>query len=258
MSLNNSQFLVINTENSKIWNPITFAQMFQSSFGIENDVWKICELASGDILPDDISEFQGVVITGSHFNCRDGNELKWFQPLCDFIQQTSTIGKPRLYGGCFGCQVIAHALGGIVDCNPNSRFILKAEDVKPIYPLFSEIFQSDDDKQSFQIIVSHGDCVHKLPLGASRIANSVSCENEIFVCGINNNIIALQGHPELEYNYSIRDRIWPVVVDQRKRLSDEELEIAKCTFEKFLNGNYSDVKIINHLISKFLRVKFKE
>ena len=39
----------------------------------------------------------------------------------------------------FRCQIIAHALGGEVDYNPNKRFILKAETLFLSQPKFSNL-----------------------------------------------------------------------------------------------------------------------
>jgi anthranilate/para-aminobenzoate synthase component II len=71
--------------------------------------------------------FDGIVITVSHYNIRDNKP--WFSSLCELICTAAKEGYPRIYGGCFGCQIIAHALGGHVDRNPNQKFILRAESV---------------------------------------------------------------------------------------------------------------------------------
>lgn len=78
-----------------------------------------------------------------------------------------------MIGGCFGCQIIAVALGGEVDYNPDSRFILKAETILPLLSsddnqnkdnMLSKYFTDVDVQSSYQIIVSHGDCVRSLPV----------------------------------------------------------------------------------------------
>lgn len=269
---NAPRFCVIDTDCSKAWTPITFSDMFRSCLEKPGDVWTTCQIAIGETLPDDIFSYQGVVLTGSRFNCRDN--LPWFEPLSNFIRDAAERGYPRIYGGCFGCQLIAHALGGEVDYNPGRRFVLKAEDIKwcvcdccngiagteeghcccetcKQIPLAKEVIQKLQTT-GLHIIVSHGDCVRKVPSTALLLATSVSCASEMFIAGRNYNIFASQSHPELEYNYSVRDRIWPVVVEQRKRLSEEEIEIAQSSFARYTG---EDAKLFMSGISDFLHIQ---
>lgn len=247
------KFLVINCENSKAWSPIDFGDMFISNLKRDEDEWFRCNIAKGDPLPDDVMEYDGIVLTGSHFNCRDGDSLSWFESLCDLVRRISLVSTPKLFGGCFGCQVIAHALGGIVDKNPSGKFILKAETIVP-NEFFSVYLNSSCEQVplSFKIIVSHGDCVLKLPDSGVNLANSISCENEIYVCGNNKNILACQSHPEFEYGYAIKERIWPSVVDVGKRISPDEAVEAAVSFDKF---SQESSKQLCSFISDFLRNK---
>ena len=262
-------------DDSSIWLPITFPMMFQSGLEKDGDIWESCNISGGDSLPTDIMDYHGVVITGSRYNCRDRDGFPWFDSLCEFIRKAAEQGSPRIYGGCFGCQLIGFALGGEVDYNPNQRFILKAEDVcinrevvccagDSVNTDTNSCFVSDDvipndfknrwlEKGSYNIIVSHGDCVCKLPPSAKLLASSVSCRSEVFIAGKNDNIIACQSHPELDYQYAVADRIWKVVVDQRKRLNEEELQIATESFAKY---NGEDAKAFMNWISDFLHVGY--
>lgn len=297
------RFCVIDTDCSKAWNPITFSDMFRTCFELPGDDWITCHIAVGEELPADLLSYQGVVLTGSRFNCRDN--LPWFAPLCQFIRDAAQQGTPRIYGGCFGCQLIAHALGGEVDYNPNKRFVLKAEDIKwcacscacahhhhdattttgssssdssteeatatppaaaeateatavagaaagcpccQTLPLAPEVIHRLQST-GLQIIVSHGDCVRKVPDQALLLANSSSCGAEMFIAGRQWNIFASQSHPEMEYDYCVRDRIWPVVVEQRQRLSDEEVAIARASFARYTG---EDAKLFMAAIRDFL------
>ena len=108
--------------------------------------WHVCKLAHGEPIVS-VHEYDAFVITGSRFNVRDGKagSLPWFEPLCMLIRQIAGVapapplpggvdalsGSPaaaaaavtqrRLYGACFGHQIVAHALGGQVDANPQVR-----------------------------------------------------------------------------------------------------------------------------------------
>jgi len=61
-------------------------------------------------LPEDPSEFQGAIVTGSAAGVYD--DLPWISPLLDWIRNAR--GKTRLVGICFGHQAIAQAFGGHV------------------------------------------------------------------------------------------------------------------------------------------------
>jgi hypothetical protein len=107
------RFLVINCEDIS-WNPITFSEMYKLHLSQENDVWTTCNIASGEKLPDpeDILKYKGIVITGSHYNCRKRDSyFAWYEDLLTLIREISTAGYPKLFGGCFGHNLIALALG---------------------------------------------------------------------------------------------------------------------------------------------------
>ena len=74
-------------------------------------------------------------------------------------------------------------------------------------------------QSGFRLLVSHGDCVSKLPLDAKLLASSESCSSEVFLAGKKDNILACQSHPEFDFEYAIAQRIWPSVVETRKILS---------------------------------------
>lgn len=243
-------FCVVCCENSAIWSPIDFIDMFITKLARNPSEWISVNIANNEPLPLGIEKFDGVVFTGSRFNICDRESYPWFENVCEFIRTAARSGKPRIYGGCFGCQLIGHALGGEVLKNPTERFILKAEDIELIQPLFGDMFpQFSVNKPSLKIIASHGYCVAKLPPDSRRIATSCSCVNEMFVTGTGENILACQSHPEFDYDYAIKDRIWPAVVDKFKRLTEEEIEASARSFDHFTGD---DSLLLCDLISSFL------
>jgi len=236
--------------------------MFESGLRKEGDQWQVCNIAYGEVLPSDIRDFQAIVITGSHYNCRDRDSLPWFEEVCELIRYAATNGSPNFYGGCFGCQMIAHALGGGVDYNPHRQFALKAEDIT-LSPTFFKYLHGcqrgcslcELNTDHLNIIVSHGECVVKLPPNSELLATSNSCCHEIFVTGEKKNIICCQSHPEwLDVNYTIMERIAPIVIDQKKRLVGEQVEEAMDSFKKF---DGKDSRKFLRLVSNFLHTQYR-
>jgi GMP synthase-like glutamine amidotransferase len=246
-----NMFCVVCCENSAIWSPIDFVEMFKSKLAQNSSDWIAVNVANNENLPENIESFQGIVFTGSRFNICDRSDYPWFDNVCEFIRTAARTGKPRIYGGCFGCQLIGHALGGEVSRNPFDRFILKAESIELIYPACLTIFPDLNPAKTatLTLIESHGYCVSTLPPDALLIASSPSCTSEMFVCGANKNLLACQSHPEFEFGYAIRDRIWPAVVEKFQRLSREEIVSSEESFKDF-SGADSD--FFCALVSSFL------
>ena len=211
------RFVVVVCDDSLAWSPDDFGSMFihhlstnpdkeREGNEIDAEEWKSINCARGEPVPLHDEGYHGIVITGSRFNVRERDSLPWFEPLCDLVRCASSRGFPNIYGGCFGCQLVAFALGGEVDFNPGKRFLLKAETIRldqnvvnsirsfqsssssSSYSSLSHTDQGDDssslaDQESLKLIVSHGDCVVTLPPSAVLLGCSDSCTNEMFVCG---------------------------------------------------------------------------
>lgn len=245
---------ILNCDNAKTWSPVHFGDMFHSFTCSENDTCLMWNIAAVEELPPTIDSCYAVVLTGSRFNCRDMADVSWFVSLCAFIRKAAEQGSPKVYGGCFGCQLIGHALGGKVDYNPKGNFVLKAETIQLNKEAFWKHLSPntdpvDSEKSTLQLLESHGDCVAVLPPNAELLASSASCAHEMFIAGTNRNILACQSHPEFDIQYSVHERIWPAVVETSKRLSEEEIVDSKATFELY---NGSDALLMRKLIAAFL------
>lgn len=243
---------ILDCDDAKAWSPVSFSDMFRDFVKSEEDECVQTNIAKELALPNDLHTYDIVVITGSRYNCRDREKLAWFEPLCDFIRHAASTGWPKVYGGCFGCQAIAHALGGQVDYNPNKVFILKAENIQVDTDLAHKFFgdaSENDIQATFNIIQSHGDCVTLLPPNAHRLGTSTSCENEMYVTGAYHNILACQGHPEFDLQYSVYERIWPEAVEHRQRLTEDEAREYRKSFEAYTG---EDALKLRRLIAAFL------
>jgi len=276
------QYLVINCEDSKAWTTAadggcgTFADMFSTNLSRVGDTWSSVNIAAdgGDDKLSSLDDaFDGIVITGSHYNIRDNKP--WFASLCELICAAAKKGYPRIYGGCFGCQIIAHALGGRVDKNPNQKFILRAESVtidvtvltRNLIPGYSshdmmmKLLSLNESSCAetttiftLKLLESHGDCVCDLPPKATRLGTSTSCVNEMFIAGKDNNILGCQSHPEFDLQFCIYDRILPAVM-KNGRLSEEERIAAVASFDGFVPDD--SIRMLD-IISSFLHHEVRE
>ena len=220
-----AKYLIVDLEDSKAWDPISFGDMFKHLLTIEGEQWDICRVACGDSLPN-VDNYNSVVLTGSHYNIKDRSKLPWFDSIVKMIQCAYFTGYPNIYGGCFGCQVIGHSLGGIVDRNAfptvNKEFILKVEEFNFNDRIRSGVIKHVEDcnivplnetwsgmkSSPVKVIESHGFCCSCVPrinhqdsVNFIPLASSSSTMNEVFMCGNvaitkRYNILACQGHPE--------------------------------------------------------------
>ena len=177
----------------------------------------------------DLPNYSGFVISGSHFSVNDPHEWirnleRFVLQLNEFNQNNKDIKPVKLFGICYGHQLIAKAFGGVVKPNSKGKFIFGAERIelnKEIYSKkwYQEIFH---DTTHFNIMQSHGEEVSKIPTNAKNVGKSLNCSNEALAYG--DNILTFQGHPELTF-----DKLSKIIGERLLRngkLTDTEHNIA--------------------------------
>ena len=182
-------------------------------------------------LPD-ISEFPnylGFVISGSHHSVND--PYQWIMNLQNFIIQLDQYNKEnkkkpvRLFGICWGHQIIAKAFGGVVQPIGDKKFIYGAERIIfnskiKAEPWFEKALKGEDEIMICQV---HGEEVSKVPDNAIVVASSKKCETEALVYG--DNIFSTQGHPEFEIE--IMTHLVGCNFLKNKIINSQEFEIGK-------------------------------
>ena len=134
----------------------------------------------------------GWIITGSAKSTYE--DLEWIVELEILIKKAYEVRKPIL-GICFGHQLIAQALGGLVEKNKlgwelgSSRICFNDQGVSS--PIFRNILKED------YFYMSHQDVVTKLPRDAIELAFN-EMGNQAYQIG--NFIYGVQFHPEFPYN----------------------------------------------------------
>ena len=139
--------------------------------------------------PSDPGEYSGVVVTGSAAMVSHRHD--WSERTGEWLAKAVHEGMPVL-GVCFGHQLMAHALGGVVGPNPMGRQIgTQPIEILPAAasdPLMCQL------PQSISAQTTHIESVHKLPPGAVRLATSPRDHNHAFRFGPR--AWGVQFHPE--------------------------------------------------------------
>jgi GMP synthase-like glutamine amidotransferase len=159
-------------------------------------------------------EGDGWIITGSSASVYE--DLEWIVELEEAIKRAHETEKPIL-GICFGHQLIAQALGGVVEKNPKGwelgSYPLKIVDSKSV--IFDKIIEND------YYYNSHKDVVSKLPIGAY-----ITAENEMGIQGyqIGKQTFGVQFHPEFSHDVinkyvEVRSKMGANVIDSVVRKS---------------------------------------
>jgi GMP synthase-like glutamine amidotransferase len=116
---------------------------------------------------DDIDSVDGFIITGSKSSAYD--DKQWIRDLEGLIQRLHAARK-KMVGICFGHQVIAQALGGVVSKSDKGWGV-----GINVYELGGAPFK-DGHTGQLKLIASHQDQVHVLPPGAQNVVSNPHCE----------------------------------------------------------------------------------
>ena len=180
-----------------------------------------CEIKPFNKIPEDLSSFKAVLLSGSPFSVRHENA-----PIPDL---SNIKGQLPILAVCYGAQHLVQNHGGKVEAS-NTREFGRAHlrDIKRDNPLFDGI-----DKDS-QVWMSHSDTIKYLPENAHRIASTEDVEFAAFQFD-DENTFGIQFHPEV---YHTKDGL--------KLLKNFLVKIAKVpqdwTPAKFVDLAVSDLK----------------
>ncbi len=142
--------------------------------------------------PPAISEFDGLLITGSPAGVYDG--AGWIAIAESLVRRVAAAEKPMV-GICFGHQLMAQAFGGNV---------MKAESGWGVgvhrYELQGQASWMAPASQRVSCAVSHQDQVISLPAGARVLGGSDFCPNGIIEYA-QGQAVSFQQHPEFAHDY---------------------------------------------------------
>lgn len=177
-----------------------------------------CEIHPYNHLPENISSFSAVILSGSPYSVRSAEAL---HPDLNALK-----GKMPLLAVCYGAQYLAHFGGGEV-APSNIReygraqlsYIKKTDD-----PLFEDISEGS------QVWMSHSDTIKQLPTNAVCLASTADVANAAYRIE-GEDTYAIQFHPEVTHS-----------TDGVKLLSNFLFKIAKLT-PNWTSTNFVDMTV---------------
>jgi len=179
-----------------------FEHWFVEGSGLTSEQYDVIEVFEGASLPE-LSNYQGVIVTGSPAFVTDREP--WSEDCAEFIRRTVETSIPLL-GVCYGHQLLAHALGGVVYFHPQGREIGSVE------VCLNEAGKSDvllgGLPSQFAAQVSHSQTVITLPENAILLAGNQFEPHHAFRIG--NNAWGLQFHPEFS------ERVIKAYINERR------------------------------------------
>jgi GMP synthase-like glutamine amidotransferase len=150
----------------------------------------VVSIINGEPLPDP-RELQAILITGSSAGVYD--ELGWIAPLEEFVRRAHAHKTPMV-GICFGHQLIAQALGGVVRKSEKGWGI--GRHVYDVLPGNGVI-----EGERLAIACSHQDQVIEAPSEARTILASDFTPHAGLLYA-NGTTLSVQPHPEFEVGYA--------------------------------------------------------
>jgi len=145
-------------------------------------------LYDGESLPD-LDTFDWLVVMGGPMSVHETDEYPWLAAEKALIR-TAIDADKIVVGICLGAQLVAEALGGRVyeaDTSEIRWFPVEATAEAAGSLLFADL------GETYEVFHWHGD-TFDLPDGATRMARTDACANQVFVYG--DRVVGLQFHLE--------------------------------------------------------------
>lgn len=188
-----AEFAIFHMQNYEPWPGLGNA-LFLGAFATFGQNWAHYNISSSEFPSDAaLQAKKGVIITGAKYSAYDSS-LPWISEYMTLLRRMYTdFPKIRIVGICFGCQVMASALGGATIKSPDYRFLYTVETVH-LNLAFSRDFPSFP-LTTIAATECHGDIVSRLPPDAVLYGHSNSAPVEVW--GLPGRVLCFQGHPDL-------------------------------------------------------------
>ncbi|MCP4753882.1 MAG: glutamine amidotransferase [Proteobacteria bacterium] len=181
--------------------------------GLDNDSVEVVSVFEGESLPEP-EALQAVIISGSPAMITEG--LDWTERTAAWVNKAMAAGIP-IFGICFGHQLIAHALGGLVGKNPQGpeygTVTVKRKKTAGEDPVFKYL------PTVMTVQVAHYESVLILPEGAVSLAENRMDANH--VVRYNQRTWGVQFHPEMD-----AETVKSILSLRREDLSGAGVQVA--------------------------------
>ena len=167
--------------------PEMFERMFRAHPAVRLQFYD----ATAGEFPANLDECDGYLTSGSAGSVND--DVAWVRKLEEFVRLLDA-ERAKLFGICFGHQMIAKALGGEVHVADQGWGVGVHE-----VTIVEHQPWMDPPANSYQVINSHQEQITKLPVGATVLASTPHCPVAMFRCG---SLVGIQGHPEFPKDYA--------------------------------------------------------
>ncbi|MBN1249573.1 MAG: glutamine amidotransferase [Anaerolineae bacterium] len=167
-----------------------FEDWILGRMGLRRQDAPVIDPTAGQMLPP-LDAIAGAVITGSHAMVTD--RATWSERTAAWLREAVDFGLPVL-GICYGHQLLAYALGGIVEDNPRgwefgtvTTTLTTSAQADPLLGGLGE---------AIEVQTSHTQSVTRLPSGARLFACSEKDPHLAY--GIGDRVWGVQFHPEFD------------------------------------------------------------
>lgn len=164
---------------------------------------ELCRPHAGDELPADLAGYAGLVMLGGGLSATSDKRFEWRSRTIDLVQAAAAQQVPTL-AMCLGSQLVAHALGGIVERGDEGMEIGPMQAGRKDVSYRDELF--DTLPMAPDVIQFHGDAITALPPGAVWLMGGPLYPHQAFRVG--ERMWAIQFHiettPEI-FNAWMRD-----------------------------------------------------
>lgn len=169
---------------------------FREGLGLSERELEVARVYAGTPIPGSF-DYDGVVVTGSWSMVTDREP--WSEACGEYLREAVAQELPVL-GVCYGHQLLAHALGGLVGYNPHGRNAGSIE-VKLCPAAASDPLLGGFDSP-LVVQVSHSQSVLQLPAGAVLLGRTPRDPHAAFRVGAR--AWGVQFHPEFSAEVSRR------------------------------------------------------
>jgi GMP synthase (glutamine-hydrolysing) len=183
---------------------------FAAALGHSPSDMDVVRAFEGELLPSPCKD-RVAIITGSWAMVTD--RAPWSEYVAQWIREAIRVEMP-LFGVCYGHQLIAHALGGVVDYHPTGREV--GCELIQLLPSARDDELLKQWPAQFPAHLTHEQSVITLPDGAVALARSAHDPHQIIRYG--RHAISTQYHPEFTPGHleaMIRRRYALLVTEQR-------------------------------------------